>query len=404
MAAVTGRKMIKILMSPVFKKKMGDVIGLSAAGSLIFCGINIYFKNEKFYENTIMPLFHRLDPETAHNMAVWAAKYNLVPETKIKENKTLITSVLGMNFKTPIGLAAGFDKNGEAVEGLFCMGFSFVEVGSVTPLPQPGNAKPRVFRLTEDKAVINRYGFNSDGHDVVYERLASLPPPGKRTGVLGINLGKNKTSTDAVGDYVKGVQKFGPIADYLVVNVSSPNTPGLRNLQHRAILENLIDAVVIARDNLPGTHKPPIFLKIAPDLTTEDKQDISTVLLREGKKIDGLIVSNTTISRPESLQGHAKQEVGGLSGEPLRDLSTKTVKDMYTLTKGSLPIIGVGGISTGEDAYKKIRAGASLIQVYTALIYHGPPLVSSMTQQLSDALNKDSFTSIRDAVGVDAQL
>lgn len=404
MAAVSGRRMIKIVTNPVFKKKFRDVIGLSVGGSLIFCGLNIYFKNEKFYENTVMPLFHLLDPETAHNMAVWAAKNNLVPETKIKENKTLFTSVLGMNFKTPIGLAAGFDKNGEAVEGLFRMGFSFVEVGSVTPLPQPGNVKPRVFRLTEDKAVINRYGFNSDGHDIVYERLIKLPPPGERLGVLGINLGKNKTSTDAVGDYVKGVQKFGPIADYLVVNVSSPNTPGLRNMQHREVLEKLIDAVVIARDNLPGTHKPPIFLKIAPDLSLEDKQDISAVVLREGKKIDGLIVSNTTISRPESLQAIAKQEVGGLSGEPLRDLSTKTVKDIYTLTKGSLPIIGVGGISSGEDAYKKIRAGASLIQVYTALIYHGPPLVSRMTQQLNEAVSKDSFGSVREAIGVDVKL
>ncbi|XP_047470185.1 dihydroorotate dehydrogenase (quinone), mitochondrial-like isoform X1 [Penaeus chinensis] len=394
---------VKSLRTPVLKKKVSDVIKLSIGGTVVFVGINLYFKNEKFYDTWVMPIFHSVDPETAHNLAVMAAKYNLVPEAKLKESKLLESRVVNLVFKTPVGLAAGFDKHGEAVEGLFRMGFSFVEVGSVTPLPQPGNPKPRVFRLKDDKAVINRYGFNSVGHEVVHARLSQLQPPGQRPGILGINLGKNKTSEDYVQDYTQGIASFGPIADYLVVNISSPNTPGLRNLQHRGKLEKLVDAVVDARDNLPGPHKPPIFLKIAPDLTDEDKLDIAAVVRRKGRQVDGLIISNTTISRPHTLQSAECEETGGLSGLPLRALATKTIKDMYQLVEGSVPIIGVGGIASGQDAYDKIRAGASLVQLYTALIYHGPPLITRITRELEELLIRDGFKSVSEAVGVDCK-
>ncbi|XP_045609281.1 dihydroorotate dehydrogenase (quinone), mitochondrial isoform X2 [Procambarus clarkii] len=386
-----------------FSKKIRDIIRVGIGGALTFGGISMYFQNEKFYDSWVIPLLHKLDPETAHNLAVKAAKYNLVREVKLKESKLLETRVLGLHFKTPIGLAAGFDKNGEAVEGLFKMGFSFVEVGSVTPLPQPGNPKPRVFRLTKDQGVINRYGFNSDGHEAVFEHLSHLPPPGHRKAILGVNLGKNKTSADHVQDYTLGVQKFGPIADYLVINVSSPNTPGLRNLQRKEELEKLISAVVTTRDALPGTHKPPVLLKIAPDISEDDKKNIASVVIRNGKRIDGMIVSNTTVTRPVWLQSQEREEVGGLSGQPLRSLATQTVKDMYLLTKGSVPIIGVGGVASGDDAYEKICAGASLIQLYTGLIYHGPSLVQKITSDLEDLLRRDGFKTVTEAVGVNCR-
>lgn len=400
MASFTSR----LLANKVFKKKIKDIIQVGVGGAMVFVGLNMYFKNEKFYDSWVMPLFHCLDPETAHKLAVKAAKYKLVPECKLKESKLLECRVLNLLFKTPLGLAAGFDKNGEAVEGLFKMGFSFVEVGSVTPLPQPGNPKPRVFRMIDDQGVINRYGFNSDGHEVVLERLSKLPPPGSRKAILGVNLGKNKTSEDYVYDYSAGVQKFGPVADYLVVNISSPNTPGLRNLQHKKELTRLIEAIVNARDSLPGVHKPPILLKIAPDLSEDDKQDIATVVLKKGKQIDGLIVSNTTITRPSSLRSTNRDEVGGLSGEPLKSLATQTVRDMYCLTQGSVPIIGVGGVTSGRDAYEKIRAGASLVQIYTSLIYHGPPVVQRITDEMEELLRHDGFITVDEAVGVDCRM
>ncbi|XP_050717303.1 dihydroorotate dehydrogenase (quinone), mitochondrial-like isoform X2 [Eriocheir sinensis] len=308
--------------------------------------------------------------------------------------------LFNMNFKTPIGLAAGFDKHGEAVEGLWKMGFGFVEVGSVTPEPQPGNPQPRVFRLNSDSAIINRYGFNSEGHEAVLSRLRQLPPPGQRGGaILGVNLGKNKTSDDHVKDYTLGVYRFGPVADYLVVNVSSPNTPGLRSLQSRDQLEKLIEAVAEARDNLPGQHKPPLLLKIAPDLTVADMQDIAAIALQG--KVDGLIVTNTTVTRPSSLTSPECGEVGGLSGQPLKALSTHMIKQIYFLTQGKVPIIGVGGIASGRDAYEKIRAGASLVQLYTGLVYHGPSLITKITDELEQLLRQDGFISLREAVGAD---
>lgn len=315
----------------------------------------------------------------------------------------LEVKVLGHKFRNPVGIAAGFDKNGEAVDGLYKLGFGFVEVGSVTPQPQEGNPRPRVFRLPEDQAVINRYGFNSHGLSVVEQRLrarqqkqAQLTADGLP---LGINLGKNKTSEDAAADYAEGVRTLGPLADYLVVNVSSPNTAGLRSLQGKSQLRRLLSKVLQERDALKGTRKPAVLVKIAPDLTAQDKEDIASVARELG--IDGLIVTNTTVSRPVGLQGALRSETGGLSGKPLRDLSTQTIREMYALTQGRIPIIGVGGVSSGQDALEKIQAGASLVQLYTALIFLGPPVVVRVKRELEALLKERGFNTVTDAIGAD---
>ncbi|XP_065176212.1 dihydroorotate dehydrogenase (quinone), mitochondrial-like isoform X2 [Sycon ciliatum] len=312
------------------------------------------------------------------------------------DTSTLHQTILGMKFENPVGIAAGFDKHAEAVEGLFSMGFGFVEIGSVTPEPQAGNEKPRVFRLIPDKAIINRYGFNSEGHSAVEDRLKGLPI---LDGPLGVNLGKNKTSTDAANDYVLGVRNLGRYANYLVINVSSPNTPGLRSLQGRQQLHDLLSKVVAERDELTKSigRKVPVLVKIAPDLTDKDKEDIAAVVLE--LKIAGLIVSNTTLSRPESLQGSAKSEAGGLSGEPLKRMSTRLIHDMYKLTKGSVLIIGAGGVSSGQDAYEKLAAGASLIQIYSCLAYIGPPAVSKINRELTSILREKGYWNVQDVVG-----
>lgn len=299
--------------------------------------------------------------------------------------------------KNPIGLAAGFDKNAEAVAGLDEMGFGFIEVGSVTPEPQPGNDKPRCFRLAEDNGIINRYGFNSDGMAKVQERLKNLRLDGSFKGVLGVNLGKNKTSENPIEDYKKGIDALGPYCDYLVINISSPNTPGLRSMQNKRELEDLLRACVDQRNKL---LKPvPLVLKISPDLNESELKDIANVVQKKGTKVDALIVSNTTISRPESLISGHSQEVGGLSGAPVKDLSTKVISQMFKLTKGAVPIIGVGGIGSGQDAYEKILAGASAVQIYTAIVFQGPPVVSRIKRELSELLQNDNFSSVRDAVG-----
>ncbi|ETE68183.1 Dihydroorotate dehydrogenase (quinone), mitochondrial [Ophiophagus hannah] len=284
------------------------------------------------------------------------------------------------------------------------MGFGFVEVGSVTPEPQEGNAKPRVFRLPEDQAIINRYGFNSQGHTVVERRLRAR------------RMAQHRLSKAA--DYVAGVRVLGPLADYVVVNVSSPNTPGLRALQSRADLHLLLTKVLAERDSLPGKHRPAVLVKIAPDLTSQEKLDIARIVSEDCNwepsnssfgllfqlGIDGLVVTNTTVSRPETLRGASCNEVGGLSGAPLRQLSTQMVSDMYSLTQGRIPIIGVGGVCTGQDALEKIRAGASLVQMYTALTYHGPPVVGTIKQDLEALLREQGFQSVQDAVGADHRL
>ena len=342
------------------------------------------------------PLVRRLDPETAHRLAIRALALGIGPRPAEPEDPLLATNVWGRDFANPLGLAAGFDKHAEAMPALLAMGFGFVEVGSVTPRPQLGNPRPRVFRLPEDEAVINRYGFNSDGLEAVARRLSSYRARGA-SGLVGVNLGKNKDSPDAAEDYALGARKLASYADYLVINVSSPNTPGLRALQSRRELEQLARAV---RAALPQPA-PPLVLKIAPDLQEADLEDIAALAL-DGA-LDGLIVSNTTIQRPDSLRSAQRHQAGGLSGRPLFELSTSVLKKVYRLTKGRVPLIGVGGIASGTDAYRKLRAGASLIQLYTALSLQGPGLIGRIKRELAEALRRDGLAGPADAVGRDAR-
>jgi len=368
-------------------------------GGCVCGGVGLYKGEERTYRG-LCNLLHVLDGETAHRAAVWALGSGLYFSTRAQHRQELEMKLWGIKFMNPVGIAAGFDKHGEAVEGLTNIGFGFVEIGSVTPLAQEGNAKPRVFRLDKDEAVINRYGFNSEGHDAVKSRLELVRQRGF-SGVLGVNLGKNKTSVSAIEDYTAGVKKFGGLADYLVINISSPNTPGLRSLQGKEDLSKLVKAVLGAREELKMSHPPPILVKIAPDLTEDDKTDIAEVVTAPGSKVDGLVISNTTITRPDSLESSSKGEVGGLSGVPLVNLSTKTVRDMYRLTFGQLPIVGVGGVSSGQDAWEKILAGASLVQLYSALVYQGPPIVTRVRRELSEILAESEFSSLQEAVGAD---
>ncbi|XP_044756555.1 dihydroorotate dehydrogenase (quinone), mitochondrial [Coccinella septempunctata] len=374
-------------------KQMAKLCGL---GFGVFSAICIYKEDTQFYKKFIMPAVHLLDPEQAHRFSVMINKYRLLPKSKYSDPQSLKVQAFGRIFSNPVGIAAGYDKNAEAILGLKDMGFGFVEIGSVTPLPQEGNEKPRVFRLKNDKAVINRYGFNSDGHEKVLQRIYELRES-NFDGIIGINLGKNKTSPNPIGDYVKGIIRFGPVADYIVINISSPNTPGLRNMQGKKELHDLLVPVVEAVRKVP--NRPALLLKLAPDLSYEERKDVAEVISKKECRVDGLIVSNTTISRPDTLncKEEAKQ-TGGLSGKPLKELSTEMVADMYKLTKG-MPIIGVGGISSGQDAYEKIKAGATVVQIYTALVYEGPTLVSEIKKELVSLLAKDGYKTIGEAVG-----
>jgi len=338
------------------------------------------------------PLLRCLLPERAHRLTIAALKAGLAGGSGSLQRPRLAVSCFGRSFPNPLGLAAGFDKDAEVADAMLRLGFGFVEVGSITPLAQPGNPRPRLFRLTEDRAVINRMGFNNHGAEAALRRLAGR----ERRGTVGVNLGKNKTSEDAVADYVTGVRRLGPVADYLVVNVSSPNTPGLRALQDKGALEALLRAVLEARDEIGG---PPLLLKIAPDLTDADKEDIASVALEVS--VDGLICTNTTIARPEGLRSPHAAEVGGLSGRPVFASSTAVLGDMYRLTGGQVPIIGVGGIEDAETAYAKIRAGATLLQLYSALVFEGPPLIRRVVDGLEALLDRDGFAVLADAVGAD---
>ncbi|EWY37500.1 dihydroorotate dehydrogenase [Skermanella stibiiresistens SB22] len=351
------------------------------------------------------PLLRRLDPETAHGATIAALKSGLVPKARGADDPILACRLWGLDFPNPVGLAAGFDKNAEVADAMLAQGFGFVEIGSVTPRPQVGNPRPRVFRLPEQRAMINRYGFNNDGLDAVAGRLeARLKGAGGKPGLVGANVGKNKETVDAAADYEIGIRRLTPLAGYLVINVSSPNTPGLRALQGREPLAELLGRALAARAEATpaGGPPPPLLLKIAPDLTTEDKRDVAEVALASG--IDGLIVSNTTITRPAGLPPAIAAEAGGFSGAPLMAASTAMLAEMYRLTEGRLPLIGCGGISSGRDAYAKIRAGASLVQLYTALVYRGPALVGAIKRDLAAALRADGFASLQAAVGADHRL
>lgn len=336
-----------------------------------------------------------LPPEPAHQAAIWALRH--LPRALQTgfaapvADPRLASQFWGLDFPNPLGMAAGFDKHAEAYNALFGLGFGFVEVGSITPRSQPGNPKPRVFRLRQNQAVINRYGFNSKGQDSALQRLQAEPA----RGVLGVNLGKNKLTEEAADDYCAGIEALGPYAAYLVANVSSPNTPGLRAEQRQERLRPLIQACQVSRDKL--THRPPLLVKIAPDLDAEDLEAVADLAL--SLQLDGLIVSNTTLARPGSLAGAAKAEAGGLSGQPLFALSTDVLRQVARLTKGQVPLVGVGGIHDAGSAYTKLKAGASLLQIYTALTYRGPGLVPEILKGLLALMERDGLSQITQAIG-----
>jgi dihydroorotate dehydrogenase len=343
----------------------------------------------------IRPLLFKLPAEGAHDFALKALEsglWRLIAAGGTSAPPELRQQLWGLHFANPVGLAAGFDKDARVPQAMLRLGFGFVEIGTVTPRPQSGNQKPRLFRLDEDRAVINRMGFNSGGLEAAIERLLALP---RLPGVLGINLGKNRDSEDAASDYEEGLRRAAPLADFLVVNISSPNTPGLRDLQRRASLASLLGRLIAAR--AASGLRPPLLVKIAPDLSPEERANIAEVALESG--IDGLVIGNTTLARPAGLKSAAAREAGGLSGRPLFAPSTALLAEMYRLTGGRLPLVGVGGVASAEDAYEKIRAGASLVELYTALVFEGPGLIRRITLGLARLLRRDGFTRLGEAVG-----
>ncbi len=346
------------------------------------------------------PALRLVDAETAHQLSILALKHGPFAGHPAAEDPILATRVLGIDFPNPLGLAAGYDKDAEVIDAMLAMGFGFTEAGTVTPLPQPGNPKPRLFRLDEDEAVINRFGFNSQGLAPFVDRLKARRAL-RRTGIVGANVGKNKTSSDAIADFVAGIEAVAPHADYLVVNISSPNTPGLRALQARDQVEALLRAVLDTRNRvLAGTAKmPPLLVKIAPDLSEAELADLADVAMTVG--VDGVIAANTTTDRPATLQSAHRAEAGGLSGRPLLAKANACLASMYRLTQGKLSLIGCGGVASGDDAYAKIRAGASLVQVYSALVFGGPGLAPRIKRGLAERLRRDGFKSVSDAVGAD---
>ena len=333
-----------------------------------------------------------LEPETAHRMSLRALKTGLAPSAPARTSPRLSVNLAGIDLPNPLGLAAGFDKNGEAIDPLLGAGFGFIEIGGVTPRPQPGNPRPRVFRLTEDQAVINRLGFNNDGAIAVAERLKARA----RRGAVGLNIGPNRDSSDWVDDYVSVLETCGEFVDFATVNVSSPNTAGLRSLQDAEPLTALIDAVMAARDRL--VNRPRIFLKVSPDISDTDADRIADSAATG--RVDGLIATNTTVDR-SGLASAFAAEAGGLSGRPLRDRSNRVLRRLHEASGGTMPLIGVGGIFTGEDAYAKIRAGATAIQIYTGLVFRGLSAVGTIVGELDMLLKRDGFDSVGQAVGSD---
>jgi dihydroorotate dehydrogenase len=337
---------------------------------------------------------HALDPETAHRAAVEGLALGLGPRARADRYPNLRTTLAGLTLPNPIGLAAGFDKKAEAPTALLAAGFGFVEIGTVTPLPQAGNPRPRLFRLAEDRGVINRMGFNNDGLEAVVARLARR----RSRGIVGANVGANKDSADRIGDYVTGLNTVWPHCAYVTANVSSPNTPGLRGLQERGALEDLLGRLGEARTALAARHgRRPLFLKVAPDLDDAAVRDIAE--LARAHALDALIVSNTTIARPADLRSAARTETGGLSGRPLFAPSTEILRRFAEALAGALPLIGAGGVEDGATALAKIRAGASAVQLYSALAYEGPGLVARIARDLSARLKAEGFANVSDAVG-----
>jgi dihydroorotate dehydrogenase len=345
-----------------------------------------------------LPLLRWIDAEDAHRLAIHGLKF--LPPIKLRaDDPKLAVRAFGLNFPNPVGMAAGFDKNAEVPDALLRLGFGFVEIGTVTPKPQSGNPRPRLFRLERDEAVVNRMGFNNDGAEVVLRRLAARANLG---GIVGVNVGANKDSPDRVGDYVKLIETFAPVASYFTVNVSSPNTPGLRNLQQGHILDDLLSKVLDARDRVrEKAGDTPVLLKIAPDLSLAELDEV--VHVARSRKVDGMIVANTTVARPTTLREATRaKEQGGLSGRPLFRLSTRMVAETYVRVEGAFPLVGVGGIDSGGAALTKIRAGASLVQLYSPLVYKGLGLVEDIKNDLAATLLRTDHESLSEIVGADA--
>ena len=339
----------------------------------------------------IRSLIFKLDPETAHNLAIKTLKFNLVSKNKIKNNKSIQTEIFGKTIPNPIGIAAGFDKDAEVYNPLFKLGFGFVEVGTVTPINQYGNSKPRIFRLEEDKALINRLGFNNSGSEKVRSRIISNSPKG----LFGINIGPNKDTNNRLEDYLIGLRKFYNLADYLTINISSPNTENLRSFHNEDELNELLSLIEKEKKILKTTV--PITVKISPDIQDENVNIISDLLLKHN--IKAVIISNTTDRNRENLYNINKLEKGGLSGKPLEKKSNELINKFYRILKNQIKIIGVGGVDSGQSAYEKIINGASLVQLYTGMIYRGPSIASKISEELINILDKEGVKNISDIVG-----
>lgn len=353
-----------------------------------------------FLDALARPVLFQLDPEDAHGWAVRALKVlQTLPRLPAPpDDPRLAISAFGLHFPNPLGLAAGFDKNGEVVDYILHLGFGFTEVGTITPWPQLGQSRPRLFRLSRDEAVVNRLGFPSQGHSAVHTRLALRT---QKPGIVGINLGANKDSRDREDDYVRGIEAFADVADYFTINISSPNTPGLRDLQRADVLDDLLARVLAVRDEQAKRFgRKPVLVKIAPDLALGELDEI--VKCARSRKIDGLIVSNTTVSRPAALLDLAASEPGGLSGRPLFGLSTQMIAAAYLRTENQFPLIGVGGVDSAETAFAKIEAGASLVQLYTSFVFKGLGLADEIKRGLVRLLAQHSYPRLADATGAAA--
>ena len=349
------------------------------------------------FDRLARSLLHALDPEDAHWIAIRMLKFAPLPRPA-SDDRRFATRAFGLNFSNPVGIAAGFDKHAEVPDALLRLGFGFVEVGTITPQPQPGNPRPRLFRLDADQGVINRLGFNSQGAAAVLKRLAARVSGG---GIVGINVGANMDAPDRIVDYVGLIERFAPVASYVTVNISSPNTPGLRNMQQAAVLDDLLARVVDARERVTQNAGPtPVLLKIAPDLSLSDLDDV--VGIARSRRVDGMIVGNTTIMRPATLRDAEAKEAGGLSGRPLLALANRMLAETYVRVEGVFPLIGVGGIDSGETALAKIRAGATLIQIYSGLVFRGLGLLGEIKSALLAALERDRQDSLKDYIGADA--
>jgi dihydroorotate dehydrogenase len=361
-----------------------------------------------FFERLTRPLLHALDPEDAHALAISMLKFAPLPPPA-RADKRLAVRAFGLNFPNPVGMAAGFDKNAEVPDALLRLNFGFVEVGTVTPLPQAGNPRPRLFRLDADEGVINRLGFNSQGAEAVLKRLAARAwahaparGAGAAEGIVGVNVGANKDAADRVADYVRQIERFAAVASYVTINISSPNTPGLRDLQQAKTLDDLLARVIDARERVaPRAGPTPVLLKIAPDLSLDALDDV--VNIARSRRVDGMIVGNTTLARPATLRvAAAAQEAGGLSGRPLFPLATRMLAETFVRVEGVFPLVGVGGIDSGPAALTKFRAGASLVQLYSGMVFRGLGLVADIKRALVAALVRERLETLDELIGVDA--